>query len=111
MVKRKRPQLPTAGPSSGELIVYYRKERGLLAKELALSMGIPESVLSDYETGKRVVTEKTRVRAAPYLDIDPDDLIDGTPTRDQTFRSIIDLLGKKTPEERQKVLADMIRRL
>ncbi len=111
MAKRKKPQLPTSGPSSGELMRYYRDEKGLLAKELALSMGIPESVLSDYETGKRVVTEKTRIRAAPYLDIEPEDLMVGTPKRDQTFRSIIELLGKKTPEERQKVLAEMIRRL
>ena len=111
MTKRKRPLLPTSGPSSGELIQYYRKEKGLLAKELAFMMGIPESVLSDYELGKRVITEKTRIRAAPHIDINPDDLIEGTPKRDQTFRSIIVLLDKKTPDERQKILAEMIRQL
>ena len=111
MTKRKRPPLPTSGPSSGELMKFYREETGLLAKDIAGMMGISESVYSDLENGKRVVTEKTRIRAAPHLDTEPDFLIEGTPKRDQTFRSIMVLLDKKTPEERQKILAAMIRQL
>lgn len=52
-----------------------RKAKSLIMKELAQKIGVTESTISMYETGKREPDLKTLVRIADVLDVSTDYLL------------------------------------
>ncbi len=53
------------------ILAGYRLKAGITQKELARRTGMTQSVVSEYERGKRAMTEKAAVRFAAALGIDP----------------------------------------
>jgi len=54
-----------------------RKERGLTMKELGVVVGLAESTISQYETGKRQPDNETLLRLAEYFGVTVDYLLGG----------------------------------
>lgn len=53
----------------------YRLKAGLTQKRLAELSGIRQTVISEYETGKRVLTMAAAKKLAPHLNVDPGRLV------------------------------------
>ena len=53
----------------------YRRKAGLTQKRLAELSGIRQTVISEYETGKRVLTMEAAKKLAPHLNVDPGRLV------------------------------------
>ena len=53
----------------------YRLKAGLTQKRLAELSGIRQTVISEYENGKRVLTMAAAKKLAPHLDVDPGRLL------------------------------------
>ena len=53
----------------------YRLKAGLTQKRLAELSGIRQTVISEYETGKRVLTMAAAKKFAPRLNVDPGRLV------------------------------------
>ena len=62
------------GTGSGELLLGYRLKLGLTQKQLAERCGIIQTVISDYEHGKRKITPKALLKLAEGLGIATDRL-------------------------------------
>ena len=89
-----------------------RKTKGLTMKELGEKVGVSESAISQYETGKREADFETLLKIGEILDCSIDYLLRGEqekkpaptdgdgPTLDA---SLIERLIQLTPEEREKV--------
>ena len=56
-------------------IKYYRKQAGLSQAEFAQKMGVAQSAVSQWESGKRIPTVDTVIRIAEVLEIPPEKLI------------------------------------
>ena len=52
------------------LLAGYRLKAGMTQRELARRVGMTQSVVSEYERGKRTMTEKAAMRFAAALGID-----------------------------------------
>lgn len=52
-----------------------RKQKGLTQREMQLETGIDQSLISKYETGKRLPPRDTLVLLADYFDTTIDDLL------------------------------------
>ena len=57
------------------LLAGYRLKAGLTQKRLAALSGIRQSVISEYETGRRKMTLAAAMKFAPHLDIPPERLL------------------------------------
>lgn len=70
------PPLALAGKGSlGSRIAYFRKGRGLTQTELAEKIGIIQSLVSDYESGRRRLHAEMVVRVAQALRVSTDELL------------------------------------
>lgn len=54
---------------------YWRLRRGLRMYEVAQALGISESLLSVYETGRRSIPDATLTRLARLLNVPPSELV------------------------------------
>ncbi|MDO5603067.1 MAG: helix-turn-helix transcriptional regulator [Oscillospiraceae bacterium] len=91
-----------------------RKERGLSMKQLGARMGLAESTISQYETGKREPDYETLLRLCDYFGVTADYLLKGagpssSPAGDGlTFDDFTYALHKEsqdlTQENKQKLL-------
>ena len=52
-----------------------RKERDLTMKEVGIAIGVGESTISQYETGKRQPDQQTLLKLADYFDVSVDYLL------------------------------------
>lgn len=57
------------------LLAGYRLKVGLTQKQLAALSGIRQTVISEYETGRRPVTLAAAEKLAPHLNVAPETLI------------------------------------
>ena len=57
------------------MLAGYRLKAGLTQKRLAELSGIRQTVISEYETGKRVLTMAAAKKLAPHLNVDPGRLV------------------------------------
>ncbi len=108
--KEKTSENKTAVPTPGRLAQHYREVLGLSQKEAARRIGTSNSRLSDIERGITTMTEKWRTRIAPVYEVHPDDLLEGTPLRDDTHRALISIFDNMTPEQRQAELIRLAKR-
>ena len=60
----------------GEAIVFWREERGLNQARLAEALGVGRPTMSNYESGKKPLTEATLTKIALVLKIEVIDLHD-----------------------------------
>ncbi len=60
---------------SGELLMGYRLKAKLTQQQLAERCGIIQTVISDYEKGKRKITPKAMLKLAAALNTTPEHLI------------------------------------
>lgn len=63
--------------STGKQIAYYRKNKKLTQRELAIIVGIPGKYLSDIETGRKVPRINHLARIAAALGVTMDELTGG----------------------------------
>lgn len=57
------------------LLAGYRLKAGLTQKQLATLSGIRQTVISEYENGRRPVTLAAAVKLAPHLNVQPEALL------------------------------------
>lgn len=93
-----------------------RKKKGMTMKELGRAIGVAESTISQYETGKRQPDNATLLSLAQFLGVTVDCLLGASPAKPQpTPRSqketeLLELFEKLTPEE-QTMLETMAQAL
>jgi transcriptional regulator with XRE-family HTH domain/tetratricopeptide (TPR) repeat protein len=63
---------PTPPPPLSVTLTMLRSARGWNQKDLALASGIPNSILSDYETGRRTLSREKLERIATALKMGPE---------------------------------------
>jgi transcriptional regulator with XRE-family HTH domain len=68
------PKLAQSGPP-GERIAAVRKARGLTQAQLAERIGIIQSLISDYESGRRRLYAEMLIRIAQVLRVSVDELL------------------------------------
>lgn len=56
----------------GDLLAGCRLKHEMTQKQVAKKAGVPQSVISDYENGRRKLTRKAAVKFAKVFDEDPD---------------------------------------
>ena len=57
------------------ILAVFRLKAGLTQKELAKLSGIRQSVISEYENGKRPLTMAAALKLAPPLSVEPEKLL------------------------------------
>lgn len=67
-----------------------RKEKGLSMKELGRIIGVAESTISQYETGKRQPDFETLLKLGEYFDVSVDYLLRGEDSRHAAVLSVRD---------------------
>ncbi len=73
--KRSLPPINWGNESIGQRIARIRKERGFTQVELAAKIGIVQTLVTDYETGRLRLTAEMAVRFAMALDVTLDELL------------------------------------
>ena len=58
-----------------QLLAGFRLKAGLTQKQLAKLSGIRQTVISEYENGKRPLTMAAALKLAPPLSVDPEKLL------------------------------------
>ena len=58
-----------------QLLAGFRLKAGLTQKQLAKLSGIRQSVISEYENGKRPLSMAAALKRAPPLAVDPEKLL------------------------------------
>ena len=61
--------------SIGKRIAKLRKKKGLTQKELGLKIGITQTLVSDYETGRSHLSDSMLIRFALSLNTTPNDIL------------------------------------
>ncbi|NCE63064.1 XRE family transcriptional regulator [Pseudoflavonifractor sp. 524-17] len=95
-----------------------RKSKGLTMKELGEKVGVSESAISQYETGKREADFETLLKIGEVLDCSIDYLLRGeeqkkkpAPTDgdglDDMDRCLLGFIQAMTPDQKQLLLAQM----
>lgn len=74
-LKRKLPPLDLGNMTIGQRIANFRKNLGLTQKQLAEKMGLMQSIISDYETGRLRLYDEMVARFAIDLNVSSDDLL------------------------------------
>lgn len=78
-----------------------RKERGLTMKELGMAIGLAESTISQYETGKRQPDNETLLKLGKYFSVSIDYLLGA-----ETKNAPTQMDGRKLPyAEQREILA------
>jgi len=73
--KLRLPPLDWGNASIGQRVARIRKERGFTQVELAGRIGIVQTLVTDYETGRLRLTAEMAVRFAIALDVSLDELL------------------------------------
>lgn len=115
MPRQFKKQLPPLNieTSVGNRISFIRKEKGLTQKELAESIGITQTLVSDYETGRLHLSDEMIIRFAKTLDTSADLLLgldtDGieTPTASPKLLRRLKAIEELTPSDQKKVLQNL----
>lgn len=87
-----------------------RKAKGLTMKELGVKVGVSESAISQYETGKREADFETLLKIGEVLDCSVDYLLRGknekTPTLEDEsgLAEMSEIFTELSPENRSKLL-------
>ena len=95
-----------------------RKSKGLTMKELGEKVGVSESAISQYETGKREADFETILKIGEVLDCSIDYLLRGeqekkpTPVSedglDDQDRQLVELMKVLTPDQKELLLAQLL---
>lgn len=95
-----------------------RKAKGLTMKELGEKVGVSESAISQYETGKREADFETLLKIGEVLDCSVDYLLRGEdnkksppPSRDgldAQDRQLMELMKALTPDQKELLLAQLL---
>jgi transcriptional regulator with XRE-family HTH domain len=96
----------------GKRIAHFRKKQGFTQEELAKKLGIKQSILAYYETGKRRPQTSTLITIAQTLYIDFEDLLglDKKPAKRGPISDLqkkIDKI-KSLPASKQKMVVEFI---
>ena len=81
-------------------IRHYRKKKGLTMKELAALVGVTESTISLYETGKREPNFETLLKLGEILDCTSDELLRGPKELPSGVSDIMNLIDEYPVLER-----------
>jgi transcriptional regulator with XRE-family HTH domain len=113
--KRKRalPPLKLSEEPTGQRIARLRKEHGLTQKELADKIGITQTSVSDYETGRLRLSDEMVVRLALSLDVSADTILGLKRNRKEASPSSLRILRRlkkisSLPPQRRKALLKTI---
>jgi len=95
-----------------------RKSKGLTMKELGEKVGVSESAISQYETGKREADFETILKIGEVLDCSIDYLLRGeqekkpTPVSedglDDQDRQLVELMKKLSADQKAFILAQLL---
>lgn len=95
-----------------------RKSKGLTMKELGEKVGVSESAISQYETGKREADFETILKIGEVLDCSIDYLLRGeqqkkpTPVSedglDERDRQLMELMKKLSADQKEFLLAQLL---
>ena len=80
-------------------ITALRKERGLSQKEVAMSLGVSQALLSHYEKGVRECGLEFVVRCAEYFGVTTDYLLGKDDSRYGTYNALLGEYGKTLYED------------
>jgi len=75
-------------------ITALRKERGLSQKEVAMSLGVSQALLSHYEKGVRECGLEFVVRCAEYFGVTTDYLLGKDESKYGTYNALLGEYGK-----------------
>lgn len=78
----------------GDKLGGWRRARRLTQAALAARAGLPQSVVSDTENGRRDISLRTLYRLAGALDLTPGALLDDEPPRARLSRHDIDAVSR-----------------
>ena len=113
--KRKRalPPLKLNEEPTGQRIARLRKEHGFTQKELADKIGITQTSVSDYETGRLRLSDEMVVRLAISLDVSADIILGLKRNRKEAAPSNLRILKRlkkisSLPPQRRKALLKTI---
>lgn len=94
-----------------------RKAKGLTMKELGEKIGVSESAISQYETGKREADFETILKIGEILDCSLDYLLRGGDSKkspppigdglSEVSQRFVGLIDKLTPDQQQLLLAQL----
>lgn len=91
----------------------YRKKKGVTMKELGKAVGVSESTISLYETGKHEPDLLTLGRIADFLEVTIDELLGREPEEqgddwpwpeDETLLAFGRAMKNMSPEKREKIM-------
>jgi transcriptional regulator with XRE-family HTH domain len=98
--------------SLGKRIAELRKQRGYTQKELAQKMGIPWTLMTDYERGKIRLHDELIRKLSIALEISADEILDLKPAPNEVKPSlrIVRRVSKieSLPSSKQKALLQII---
>jgi transcriptional regulator with XRE-family HTH domain len=80
-------------------ITALRKERGLSQKEVAMSLGVSQALLSHYEKGVRECGLEFVVRCAEYFGVTTDYLLGKDDSKYGTYNALLGEYGKTLYED------------
>ena len=80
-------------------ITALRKERGLSQKEVAMSLGVSQALLSHYEKGVRECGLEFVVRCADYFGVTTDYLLGKEDSKYGTYNALLGEYGKTLYED------------
>ncbi|MDW9814959.1 helix-turn-helix domain-containing protein [Sinorhizobium meliloti] len=103
MAKKVTPHLKPERPRY--FFKEWRKKRGLTQEELAETVGVTPSSISQLENGKQGFTDTTLSALAEALSCNPGDLLMRNPLDEDAPWSIWDNVKKASPDKRREIVA------
>lgn len=106
-LKYKLPKLNIDNGYIGERIARFRKERALTQKNLAKKIGITQTLVSDYETGRSHLSDEMIIRFAIALGKSADEILGLKNNHLSNIKLSLRLIKRikkleKLPENKQK---------
>jgi transcriptional regulator with XRE-family HTH domain len=74
-IDRQLLPVQTNNESIGERLAKIRKSQGLTQKQVAVKIGITQTLISDYEVGRAHLTDKMLIRLAIVLNVSSDEIL------------------------------------
>ncbi len=111
--KRKLPPIDLGNMTIGQRIANFRKNHGFTQNQLAEKMGLTQSIISDYETGRLRLYDEMVARFAIALNVSTDDLLGLTVKHKDNTKISLRIMKRVTaieelPETRKKAILKTI---
>lgn len=112
-LKYKLPPLTISNETPGQRIALFRKQKALTQRQLAKKIGITQTLVSDYETGRSHLSDTMIIRFALSLEISTDELLGLKNNNKNSKRINLKIMKRlkkleELPEHKQKTILSSI---